>query len=37
MKNSDWKQRYKDRLSTAATAIKAVKSGDRIFIGTGCG
>ena len=37
MKNSDWKQRYKDRLSSAATAIKAVKSGDRIFIGTGCG
>jgi acyl-CoA hydrolase/GNAT superfamily N-acetyltransferase len=33
----DWKQRYADRIETAAAAIKLIKPGNSIFIGTGCG
>ncbi|MCK4913411.1 MAG: GNAT family N-acetyltransferase [Planctomycetes bacterium] len=37
MQPFDWKQKYKDKIATAATAMKLIKSGDSIFIGTGCG
>lgn len=33
----NWQERYRDRITTAQAAMKLVKSGDRIFIGTGCG
>ncbi|MBN1481794.1 GNAT family N-acetyltransferase [candidate division KSB1 bacterium] len=32
----DWKERYKDKIADAAFAIKSVKPGNSIFIGTGC-
>lgn len=37
MQKPDWKERYKDKIGTAAAAMKLIKSGDSIFIGTGCG
>lgn len=33
----DWREKYKDKISTAAAAMKLIKSGSHIFIGTGCG
>jgi acyl-CoA hydrolase/RimJ/RimL family protein N-acetyltransferase len=33
----DWKKRYADKISTAASAMKLIKPGNSIFIGTGCG
>lgn len=32
----DWKERFADRVGTAGEAMKHVKPGDTIFIGTGC-
>ncbi len=32
----DWKQAYHDRLGSAAAAMKLIKPGNNIFIGTGC-
>jgi acyl-CoA hydrolase/RimJ/RimL family protein N-acetyltransferase len=37
MQQFDWKQAHKDRIVNAQTAIKAIKAGNTIFIGTGCG
>jgi acyl-CoA hydrolase/RimJ/RimL family protein N-acetyltransferase len=37
MQEFDWKEKYKEKISTAAVAMKLIKSGSRIFIGTGCG
>jgi acyl-CoA hydrolase len=37
MQEFNWKEKYKDRISTAAMAVKLIKSGNSIFIGTGCG
>ena len=37
MQGFDWREKYKKKVATAATAMKLVKSGSRIFIGTGCG
>lgn len=36
MQESDWKTKYKDRVATAQAAMNAIKSGDTIFVGTGC-
>ena len=33
----DWKTKYADRVNTAAEAMKLIKPGNSIFIGTGCG
>ncbi len=33
----DWKQKYADKVGTAASAMKLIKPGNSIFIGTGCG
>ena len=33
----DWKAYYNDRSVTAAEAVKVIKSGDRVTIGTGAG
>ncbi|MGD9110504.1 MAG: acetyl-CoA hydrolase/transferase C-terminal domain-containing protein, partial [Phycisphaerales bacterium] len=35
--NFDWKKKYADKISIAATATKLIKPGNSIFIGTGCG
>jgi len=32
----DWKAKYGDRIATAAEAMKLIRSGNSIFIGTGC-
>ncbi len=37
MQEIDWKEKYKDRIDTAHAAMKLIKSGNSIFIGTGCG
>jgi len=37
MSKSDWKEKYKDRVGTAATGMEFVKPGSSIFVGTGCG
>ena len=36
MQEFDWKEKYQDKISTAAAAMKLIKSGNSIFIGTGC-
>jgi acyl-CoA hydrolase len=36
MDASDWKERYADRVATAPEAMKLIKPGNSIFIGTGC-
>jgi len=33
---NDWQQQYADRIATAREAIKQIKVGNNIFIGTGC-
>lgn len=33
----DWKEHYKDRVTTAPAAMKLIKPGNTVFIGTGCG
>jgi acyl-CoA hydrolase/ribosomal protein S18 acetylase RimI-like enzyme len=33
----DWKERYRSQIGTAAEAMKLIKPGNSIFIGTGCG
>lgn len=35
--DSNWQDRYKEMVSTAKKALKKVRSGNRVFIGTGCG
>jgi len=37
MQGFDWRVKYKDKIGTAAAAMKLIKSGNSIFIGTGCG
>ena len=32
----DWQQKYKDQVLTASEALKKVRPGQRVFIGTGC-
>jgi len=36
MQEFDWQDRYKDKIKTAPAAMKLIKSGNSIFIGTGC-
>lgn len=36
MTDFDWKQRHADRIGNAPAAMKLIKPGDHIFIGTGC-
>ncbi len=36
MQEFDWKKKFADRIGTAAEAMKFVKSGNSVFIGTGC-
>ncbi|PKL50229.1 MAG: 4-hydroxybutyrate CoA-transferase [Planctomycetes bacterium HGW-Planctomycetes-1] len=37
MPGFDWKEKYKDKISNAAAAMKFIEPGNSIFIGTGCG
>ena len=37
MQKFDWKKKYADKVGTSAAAMKLIKSGNSIFIGTGCG
>jgi len=37
MQQFDWKEKYKEKIRAASSAMKLVKSGDRVFVGTGCG
>jgi len=37
MQRFDWKEKYKDRIMNAEAAMKLIKPGYSIFIGTGCG
>jgi len=37
MQEFNWEEKYKDRISSALSAMKLIKPGNRIFIGTGCG
>jgi len=36
MQEFDWKDKYKDKTGTLAAAMKLIKPGNSIFIGTGC-
>ncbi len=36
MQEFDWKKKYADRVGTAVEALKLIKPGNSIFIGTGC-
>lgn len=36
MPDFDWKQRFADQVRTAEEAVKAIKPGNSVFIGTGC-
>jgi acyl-CoA hydrolase/RimJ/RimL family protein N-acetyltransferase len=37
MTATDWTQKYKSKILTASQAIKKIRRGSRIFLGTGCG
>ncbi|MDD5327574.1 MAG: GNAT family N-acetyltransferase [Phycisphaerae bacterium] len=37
MQKFDWKEKYKEKITASAQAMKLIKSGNNIFIGTGCG
>jgi len=37
MQEFNWKEKYKEKIGTAAASVKLIKSGHSIFIGTGCG
>jgi acyl-CoA hydrolase/GNAT superfamily N-acetyltransferase len=34
---TDWRERYKDRLTVASAAAKKIRPGNRVFIGSACG
>ena len=36
MQEFDWQEKYKDKIAAAPAAMKLIKSGNSIFIGTGC-
>jgi len=36
MQEFNWKDKYKEKIGTAAAAMKLIKPGNSIFIGTGC-
>lgn len=37
MQGFNWKEKYKNKISNVAVAMKLIKSGNSVFIGTGCG
>ncbi len=36
-RNKDWRERYKKKIVTADQAVRKIRRGTRIFLGTGCG
>ena len=36
MAEFDWKAKFGDKIQNASTAMKLIKSGNSIFVGTGC-
>ena len=36
MQEFDWQTKFKDKIKTASAAMKLIKSGNSVFIGTGC-
>jgi acyl-CoA hydrolase len=36
MQEFDWKEKYKNKIGSAVAAMNLIKSGDSVFIGTGC-
>jgi acyl-CoA hydrolase/RimJ/RimL family protein N-acetyltransferase len=36
MQEFDWKEKYKNKIGNAVAAMNLIKSGDSVFIGTGC-
>jgi 4-hydroxybutyrate CoA-transferase len=34
---ASWRKRYKHKLTSAQEALKQVRSGDRVFVGSACG
>ena len=36
MNDNNWKEKYKDKIKSAPAAMKLIKSGSSVFIGTGC-
>lgn len=34
---TDWRDSWQDKISTAAAAIKQIRPGDRVFVGSACG
>jgi len=36
MQNFDWTEKYRDRVGTGRSAMKLIKPGNSVFIGTGC-
>ena len=36
MQEFNWQEKYNDKISNAAVAMKLIKPGNTIFIGTGC-
>ena len=37
MESEHWQKEYRNRIMTAEAAVKKIKPGAHIFIGTGCG
>ena len=37
MQKFNWKDKYKEKIKSAPAAMKLIKSGNSVFIGTGCG
>lgn len=35
--DTNWQERYKDMISTPKKAVQAIRSGQRVFLSTGCG
>src|SRR3972149_1194956 len=35
--STDWRTRYADKVVTAAEAVKEIRRGNRVFIGSACG
>ncbi|NNK95321.1 MAG: 4-hydroxybutyrate CoA-transferase, partial [Desulfobacterales bacterium] len=35
--DAEWQEKYRDMIMTPRKALSHVKSGNRVFLGTGCG
>jgi len=37
MQTPDWKTKYESKICSAAKAMRLIRSGSNVFVGTGCG